>query len=335
MRSVAGELRAWRSCARSIPDTTLRDDALSSLAEKRTHADGAALFSIVPRRRSPGLLRVLVAYEVVLDFLDNVHERQADVGNGRQLHLALVEALDPSSSLSDYYRHHLWDDDGGYLDALVRTCRVGCEALPGYPLVRHSLHRETYRALVLAINHEREPRRRDRKLRGWAERECAGYDGASWFELSGAASASLTVHALLALAAEATSSERELDAVLRAYFPWIALTSTMLDSYVDEAEDVTLGGHSYVAHYPSREAATRRLAELVSRSLADARGLDRGHRHAVIAACMIAMYLSRDSARTVAMRPTTLTIARAGGSLSAIMLPILRLWRIVYALRSA
>lgn len=278
---------------------------------------------------------MLVAYEVVLDFLDNVHERQADTGNGRQLHLALIEALDPSRALSDYYRHHLWDDDGGYLRALVRTCRAACEALPAYPLVRRSLHRETSRALVLAINHEREPRRRDYKLRRWAERECSGYDEASWFELSGAASASLTVHALLALAAEATSSERERDCVLRAYFPWIALTSTMLDSYVDEAEDMALGGHSYVAHYPSREAATRRLGELVGRSLADARGLDRGHRHAVIAACMIAMYLSRDSARTAAMRPATLSLVQAGGSLSALMLPILRAWRIVYTLRSA
>jgi tetraprenyl-beta-curcumene synthase len=335
LRSVAGELRAWRGFARSIPDATLREDALGSLVRKRTHADGAALFSIIPRRRSPGLLRVLVAYEVVLDFLDDVNERQADGGNGRQLHLALVEALDPGRSLSDYYRHHLWHDDGGYLRALVKTCRAGCEQLPGYPRLRRTLCRETARALVLGINHEREPQRRDSKLRLWADRECAGYDGASWFELSGAASASLTVHALLALAADGTSSESEIDAVLGAYFPWIAATSTMLDSYVDEAEDATLGGHSYLAHYPNREAATRRVGELVERSLADARRLDRGHRHAVIAACMIAMYLSRDSARTAAMRPTTLRLARAGGSLLATMLPILRLWRTVYALRSA
>jgi tetraprenyl-beta-curcumene synthase len=335
LHAASAELHVWRGLARSIPEAALREDALGSLARKRTHADGAALFSILPRRRSPGLLRVLVAYEVVLDFLDNVNERQADGSNGRQLHLALVEALDPERSISDYYRHHLCRDDGGYLRALVRTCRAGCEQLPGYPQVRRTIRRETVRALVLGINHEREPRRRDRELQRWADRECAGHRGASWFELSSAASASLTVHALLALAAESPSSESEIDAVLRAYFPWIAATSTMLDSYVDQAEDARLGGHSYVAHYPTREVAAMRVGELVERSLAGARRLERGHRHAVIAACMVAMYLSKDSARTAAMRPTTLRIARAGGSLSAVMLPILRLWRIAYALRSA
>ena len=60
LRSVSRELRAWRGCAQAIPDGPLREDALSSLARKRTHADGAALFSILPRQRSPRLLRLLL-----------------------------------------------------------------------------------------------------------------------------------------------------------------------------------------------------------------------------------------------------------------------------------
>jgi tetraprenyl-beta-curcumene synthase len=335
LRSAASELRVWRGLARSIPDVSLRDDALGSLARKRTHADGAALFSILPRRRSSALLRVLVAYETALDYLDNVNEHHLDGGNGRQLHLALLDALDPQRGLSDYYRHHVWRDDRGYLRALVATCRAGCRQLPGYPGVRRTLCRETARALVLGINHECEPQRRECELRRWAARECAGHDAASWFELSGAASASLTVHALLALAAEENSRESQIDAVLRAYFPWIAATSTMLDSFVDQDEDRIRGGHSYVAHYPSRDAATVRIGELVERSLHGARSLDRGHRHAVIAACMVAMYLSKDSARTATMRAASRRLVRSGGSLSAALLPVLRLWRIAYALRSA
>jgi tetraprenyl-beta-curcumene synthase len=335
LRSVSSELRAWRRYARVIPDAPLREDALSSLARKRTHADGAALFSILPRQRNPWLLRLLVAYESVLDFLDNVNEREANGGNGRQLHLALVEALDPQSRLSDYYCHHLCRDDGGYLRALVESCREACGKLPGYARVRPSLRRETVRALVLGINHEREPARRDGELRRWVERECSGYRDASWFELTGAASASLTVHALLALAAESVGSDSEINAVLTAYFPWISATSTMLDSYVDQAEDARAGSHSYVAHYPNRAVAAQRVGELVERSVLGARRLNRGHRHVVIATCMVAMYLSKDSARTPAMHTTTRSLARCGGSLAVLMLPILRLWRILYALNSA
>jgi tetraprenyl-beta-curcumene synthase len=335
LRLVSGELAAWRRYALAIPDGPLREDALSSLTRKRTHADGAALFSILPRRRSPRLLRLLVAYEIVLDFLDNVNERAASGGNGRQLHLALVEALDPQRGLSDYYRHHRWREDAGYLRALVECCREGCRQLPGYSRVRSELCRETVRALVLGINHELEPVQRDGELRRWADRECSEHRDASWFELTGAASASLTVHALLALAAESGFSESEIEAVLAAYFPWIAVTSTMLDSYVDQLEDARVGGHSYLAHYPSRAIAAQRVGELVERSVVAARRLQRGHRHAVIATCMVAMYLSKDSARTPAMHPTTRNLVRCGGSLAVLMLPVLRLWRIFYAMHSA
>jgi tetraprenyl-beta-curcumene synthase len=332
---VTRELRRWRAQARAIPDAPLRVDALSSLARKRTHADGAALFSILPRHRSPCLLRLLVAYEVVLDFLDNVNEREAEDGDGRQLHLALIEALDPREGLSDYYRHQRCRDDGGYLRALVESCRSDCAQLPGYARVRQALRRETRRALVLGINHELEPLRRDGALMRWAERECPGYNEASWFELSGAASASLTVHALLALAADSVASESEIQKLLDAYFPWISTTSTMLDSYVDQIEDAAIGGHSYLAHYPSATIATERVGQLVQRSVAGARGLPRGHRHAVIATCMVAMYLSKDSARRPPLDAATPSLVRAGGSLALLLLPVLRVWRIAYALRSA
>jgi hypothetical protein len=109
----------------------------------------------------------------------------------------------------------------------------------------------------------------------------------------------------------------------------------MLDSYVDQAEDAVNGDHSYVSHYPSPTVATQRVCELVRRSAQEVRCLPGGDRHAVIAACMAAMYLSKDSARTPAMRPTTDRLSEAGGSLTRLLLPVLRLWRVVYAQRSA
>jgi tetraprenyl-beta-curcumene synthase len=335
LRAVSRELGAWRCKALAIPDAPIREDALSSLARKRTHADGAALFWILPRRRNLCLLRLLVAYEVIFDFLDDLHEHHASSANSRQLYLALIEALDPGGHISAYYSHHVWSDDCGYLRGLVEACREGCALLPGYARVRPIVRHETARALVLGINHAVDPVDRDAALRDWAQRECAGHSGASWFELSGAASASLTVHALLALAAESGCSESDIASVRAAYFPWVSATCTMLDSYVDQAEDLEIGNHSYVGHYPSSEIAVRRVGELVGRSTLETRRLRNGHRHAVIAACMIAMYLSRDSARAPTMSATTRSLAQAGGSLAVLLLPVLRLWRVLYTLRSA
>ncbi|HLH14334.1 MAG TPA: DUF2600 family protein [Solirubrobacteraceae bacterium] len=331
------EMRRWRACAQRIPDAPIRADALYVLEHKRTHLYGAALFCTLPGRRNRELLRLLVAYELIWDFLDNVNERGADAGiaNGRQLHLAIREAVDPSVPLSDYYLHHPWRDDGGYLCSLVDVCRQCCRSLPSYPLVRELVVHEARRAQVLAINHHPDPVERDAELRRWVAGEYAVGERASWWELSGAASAPLAIHALLALASEPRCSPREVARVYSAYCPWLSATTTMLDSYVDQHEDVLAGDHSYVAHYPDAESAVRRIRTLIETSVAEARALRNGHRHAVVAAAMIAMYLSKDTARTPQLRAGTSVFVRAGGSLTRLLLPILRAWRIAYAQRSA
>ncbi len=336
LRAVSREIHILRTHASAIPDAQLREDALSSIEHKRGHADGAALFWILPRRRNMNLLRVLVTYQVIWDFLDCVNESGAHLGtrNGRQLHKALIEALDPGVPISDYYRYHPWQDDGGYLRKLVETCREGCATLPAYGRVRALAVREARRAQVLALNHDLDPCDRDTALKEWATGEFSDQQPVSWFELGSAASASLTVHAFLALAAQPIRSDEELRHTCDAYFPWISGTATMLDSYVDQAEDEINGDHQYVAHYASGAVAGQRVRHLVSRSATEARRLRNGHRHAVITACMIALYLSKDSAHTPDMRESTASFVRAGGSLTRLLLPILRIWRIAFAQRA-
>jgi tetraprenyl-beta-curcumene synthase len=333
---VAREVRAWRARATGIPDAAIRQDALNALDGKRGHSDGAGLFCIFPRTRNHELLRLLVAYETAWDFLDSANERGAAAGqaNGRQLHLALVEALDPSHPISDYYCHHPWREDGGYLRALVEVCRGICSQMPSYGRVNHLVVREAMRAQVLGVNHDPDPASRDTTLQEWATREFPDETEAEWFELTGAASASLTIHALLTLAAEPACSASEITRTFHAYFPWISAATTMLDSYVDQSEDHANGDHSYIAHYPAPPLATQRLRQLIQRSLHEASALPNGERHTLLVACMTAMYLSKDSARTQTMRKTTKSLVGAGGSLTRFLLPILRLWRIIQAQRS-
>jgi tetraprenyl-beta-curcumene synthase len=337
LRAVSKELDAWRSRALAIPEGPIRTDALYVLAHKRTHAHGAALFWILPRRRSLCLLRLLVAYELIWDTLDNLSERAATEGqtDGRQLHRAITEAIDPSTPISDYYRDHPWPSDGCYLHALVKTCRENCMLLPSYPRVRDIALHEARRAQVLALNHDPHPVRREEALKHWVERELPGNHEASWWELSGAASAPLTIHALLALATEPTPSENEIAHVYAAYSPWVSAATTMLDSYVDQAEDTRHGDHSYIAHYPDSDSALRGVRELVRRASHEARSLPNGSKHAVITSAMTALYLSKSSARTPSMQASTRSLLDAGGSLTRLLLPILRAWRTAYSQRTA
>ncbi len=335
LRAVAHEVGHWRARAGAIPDLALRVDALDSIAGKRASTDGAALFSTLPRRRNSDLLSLLVAFEVMADFLDSASERgvQAGPANGVQLHRALSEALQPQAPISAYYRHHPWRADGGYLRALVGACRSHCARLPSYAQVRQSAVDAATLARVLGLNHEPDPRARERALRRWAAAQACEWGELQWFESSAAASGWLTVLALLALSTTARVEDSRVHDTCAAYLPWISLAGTMLDSYADQARDLAEEQHSYVAHYPCAEVAVARMCELVREAARRARALPDGARHTVIVACMVAMYLSKDSARTPRMRAGTRNLAAAGGSLPRLLLPVLRAWRVAYGQR--
>lgn len=320
----------WRERAAAIPDERLRADALHAIDNKRGHTDGAALFWTLPTRRDLGLLRLLVAFEVIYDYLDNVSERGASAGvdNSQHLFTALVDALDPDVAPSDYYRFHPWSDDGGYLRSLVDACRAGCLGLPGFEAVRPFIQLEASRLPVLAINHELNAEQRQTALRLWAHEQFGLDHGLHWWELTAAASQSVVTFTLLALAADPHTTHADAAATHAAYFPWFAYAVTMLDAYVDQDEDERSGAHSYIGYYPSKQAAVARLSESVERSAERLLELPHGRRHAVMLGCMVAMYLSKDSASTPAMRTTTALIRMAGGSLTTMLVPVLRVWRV-------
>ncbi|HEY5195255.1 MAG TPA: DUF2600 family protein [Solirubrobacteraceae bacterium] len=330
---VLQEVEKWEARAAEIPDATIRRDALVALEHKRPNTDGAALLWIVPAQRSPRLLRLLVAYEIMGDFLDSTVERGAHVGiaNGRQLHLALVEAVDIRRPISDYYRHHPWQDDGGYLSRLVQACRSGCATLPSYANVRPLLIRAATLAQVQGLNHEPDLTLRQAVLEEWATREVDPDIGVGWYETAGAASAWLTVLALMAVAAEPDPIAHA-NLVFLAYFPWIALAATLLDSYDDLVEDQANKTDSYLGRYGSFELVVQRLDELLRRATYEASVLPNGERHAVIVASMIALYLSKDSVRTPEMSSTSRMLLRSGGPLATLLGPVLRSWRLLYSL---
>lgn len=327
--NVKRDIETWLRRAEQIPDGPLRRDAVSSLVDDHFNVQGAALFASLPAKRNLSLVRLLSAYQVMFDYLDTTSERPcADViANGTQLHRAALEALDPETPISDYYRLHPWKDDGGYLRALVEACRRECRALPSFDVVRPHLVAEASRLGVCAINHELDPTVRDAELRAWVRREFRSNGDCEWFEISAAATSSVTIFALMALAAEPNCTEQDVSDTRAAYFPWISLESTMLDSFTDLERDLATGAHSYVSHYSTHELAVKRLGEIVARSVAGARKLPQGRRHALIAAGMAAMYLSDPTVRHGAARASSEHILRSGGNLPRMQLPILHAWR--------
>jgi tetraprenyl-beta-curcumene synthase len=331
MPTVRAELRTWERAAETIPHPQLRAHALATLASERLSAAGAALFATTLPRYDPTLVRTLVAYQVICDYLDTLCEQpSADpVANGRTLHRALVDAVAPDAVPESWYRLHATGDDGGYLAALVGACRAGCESLPSFVRVRSAARREATRNEVQGIKDgpadQREP-----LLRRWARTQARAdpVGDASWFELAAAGSSPLAVLALLAAAADASASDASVEQLRRCYFPWVEALSTLLDSLADRARDETTGELSFVAQYPSTEVMTARLQTLAVRALASARELPHAERHVVLIAGMIAMHLSDPSALLPGVRETTRAVLRSSlAGVTPLLLSIMRTWR--------
>lgn len=330
LRDVALELGRWRHHAHDIPEPALRSDALDALRKKRTNTDGAAVFATLAEGRNLTALRLLAVYQALWDYLDSSVERHPTEENGRELHLALVEALELDGPLSDYYRHHPWDDDGGYLVDLVQHCRARCRELPSYGEVRSAVLQEARRAQVQALNHLPRRELRDAALARWAAREGPPESETEWFETTAAASASLVILPLLALSARPSLSTADVAQARAAYWPWVTVATTMLDNYADQTEDIARGNHNYFTHYSDEAIGVARLCDCIDRALRRVGELPNGERHLVIVASMIAMYLSKSSDGATSSWRAKLRLAKSGGSLVLLLVPILRVWRVAY-----
>jgi len=341
---VRSELHGWQRRASAIPDPALRAQALATLDSERLSAAGAALFAATtPRQQQPAgraLVRALVAYQVMCDYLDTLAEQPScdPIRNGAQLHRALADAV-ASGPLADYYRDHARRDDGGYLAALVIACRESCATLPAYASIRTAALREAARNAVQGINHAPAGMRAP-ELRAWAAAARADdpvpIGDASWFELAAAGSSSLAVLALIAAAADPATTADTAERARRAYFPWIEALSTLLDSVADHERDRMTGELNFFAEYPTQAAAITRLREVTARALAGARSLPRGERHVVLVVGMVAMHVSEPGAWLPSAQPATRAVLRAADTLlMRPLLMLLRTWRAVRAARAA
>jgi tetraprenyl-beta-curcumene synthase len=308
--------------AEAIPDPLLRADALASHHDKSSNSEGlAALAILAPSSRRAPLARSLVAYQLMLDYLDGVSERPTPdpLANGLRLHRAFEVALDPDAPHSDYYAQAPADEDGGYLLELIETCRAPLRELPSYEAARGALLRQARLCCESqALNHALPFIAVDRQLDEWAAQTTAqaGLEpGFEWWELIAAAAASsLCVGALLALAATPGASEDEARRVESAYFPWASGLNALLDSLVDLDEDPEDASH--LRRYSSYEHAAERLTAIASGARERVSALPDGDLHEAILAAMGALYLIHEDAWRGGREPISLAVYGALGPLA-------------------
>lgn len=326
--AVAQELRRRHELAFAIPDPVLRRLALQALECKRCNLEGAATFELLAGRERPAsLIRTLSACQTMCDYLDLLAEQPTldPVAAGACLHQAVTVALTPGEPHRDYYALHPRSEDGGYLTTLVEDVQAGLADLPALPHVQASLTRCAERVAAYQSFNHGDASGSYRQFEHWASAQTSGDDELYWWEIGGGAGSTLTIFALIACAVERLDAET-VQAIERAYFPWIGALHSMLDSLADQQEDTLTGERGLIGCYPSPEIAAERVCAIASRALQHAEKLANGHRHSLLVAAMTGFYLCQasqiQSAYTRAVVPRLLPVVGGVGRTAMLMMTV-------------
>jgi tetraprenyl-beta-curcumene synthase len=323
---VAREMRHWKARAASIDDPLLRRVAIEAQTSKRGNIEGAAAFAVlVPSRNRALAVRMIVAWQAAYDYADLLAEQPCGdrSANARQLHLALLRALQPGVPHDDYYARFDNSDDGGYLRDMIDTTRAVLAQMSNNRPVLGSVEAAITRIIAYqALNQDDHS-----ALARWADGQAPPETDLHWWETAAAGASSLAVLALLAAAADPQLSPGDITAIERAYYPWIGALHTLLDSLVDLREDAEAGQVSLLSHYRSPEEAAVRLQMIAERALTAARGLRRGNLHALILTGMVSLYLTNPEASRPDAAPISERILAVLGAAATPSMWVLRMRR--------
>lgn len=312
---VLNELDYWSAKAELIPDWELRVQALSSIRSKRFHAQGGSVYALYQPTDLTGAVRFIVALQTISDYLDNLCDRAGvtDESAFTQLHLAMLDAVDPARPISDYYCYYPFKDDRGYLEELALTCRRQIQKQPSYRLIlpkvveyvqRYS-KLQTYKHLSLSI--------RETRLSDWAKTNLNPATGIHWWEYAAAAGSTLGIFLLYAVSANPALTNEEVELIDNVYFPWVTGLHILLDYFIDAHEDLKMGDYNFTFKYQTPSECIERLAFFIRQSIQASRRLPNPHFHLTVVRGLLAMYLSDPKALIPEIKKQSLFLVGKGG----------------------
>lgn len=295
----------WKWEASLGGDPELCRQALLSIHNKSFHCYGGAVFATSRGKWEPVLLDLIIAYQTLCDYLDNLCDR-AHCTDGRaffQLHESLIDALSPEREKQDYYRYYPFNKDGDYISKLVDDCRRCINLLPNYKIVYHQAVSLAKYYIELQVYKHIRLEERETVLINWAQNHLKAYPDLLWQEFAAASGSTLAIFALFDLAAGEKNSAGIADAVVETYFPWICGLHILLDYLIDQAEDRCGGDLNFTFYYPDEADMRERLKFFVSKSLEQAEKLPDPVFTVTIVEGLLAMYLSDKKVKQQGFEP--------------------------------
>ena len=298
---VQKELQGWEGKAAMIPDGELRTQALASIASKKFHCQGGAVFALLAGKECEKAVRFIIAYQTISDYLDNLCDRSTslDPRDFRMLHEAMKDALRPGAELQNYYTYRKEQDDGGYLEELVRTCQSALSDIDSYEQIRgYCLELWTLYADLQVHKHvkveERVPR-----LKNWYKNNKEKAFELSWYEFAAASGSTLGIFCLISYMMGGEMSETLAEQIMYSYFPSVQGLHILLDYYIDQKEDEIEGDLNFCNYYRDDVELVERLQYFLLLAEDRVQNLPDAAFHQYIPKGLVALYLSDEKVRSL------------------------------------
>jgi tetraprenyl-beta-curcumene synthase len=291
---VHKELAIWKRRAEAIPNNELRNQALASIEGKTFHCEGGAIMSLVALGNYHKAIRFIVAYQTISDYLDNLCDRSTSLDplDFSSLHESMEDALSIDGVLRDYYRERVEKEDGGYLTALVQTCRNELKELSNYEAISDHLHElcRYYCDLQVhkhVVQHERVPR-----LKNWFNTHREHFPEMQWFEFSACTGSTLGIFCLVSYALREDFKPEFAESIRDGYFPYIQGLHILLDYFIDQEEDREEGDLNFCFYYENEEALFKRMKHFLIHADYHTAKLPHKKFHQLINRGLLGIYLS-------------------------------------------
>jgi tetraprenyl-beta-curcumene synthase len=291
---VRSQLKVWRKKADEIPDPELKSQAIASMTSKQFHCQGGAVYAAANLPQRHVLIPLIVAFQTISDYLDNLCDRSTslDEQDFRQLHQAMLDAVDPSRPLHEYYAYRRENDDGGYLEHLVKTCQSCICLLPSYAKVQPYVRELVSYYCDLQVYKHVHPKQRERKLLAWWGEHKSKYPHLRWNEFAAATGSTLGVFMLFLAAAEEQLPDMAALDIRNAYFPHVCALHILLDYLIDQEEDIRGGDLNFCSYYDHADMAAERIHWIADQARSGIAALRDTPFHAMIIEGLLALYLS-------------------------------------------
>ncbi len=291
---VHEELREWKRKAGNIPDPELKKQALSSLESKTFHCEGGAIYSLLAGDRQRDVIKFIVAYQTISDYLDNLCDRSVslDPADFEQLHLAMGHALTPSEACVNYYSCRENQEDGGYLTNLVQTCQDFLRSFNNLEQIQPALHELAgyYCDLQIhkhVIDEERVPR-----LKEWFLKHQASLPQMSWYEFSACSGSTLGIFCIVSYACRLEDMSEWVTVIKKGYFPWVQGLHIMMDYFIDQEEDRKGGDLNFCFYYENEKTLLDRLYHFIDQADQSINKLPDHRFHMMINKGLLGIYLA-------------------------------------------